>query len=526
MGRDPGALTVPVGLRLAWLVPAGFLLVFLAVPLVALVGVIADPATVTGLVDAQLWRVAALASLQAAVSVALTLAIGLPVTALLFRCAFPGRRVLLALATVPFVLPTVVVALALRTLLGDVVDQGLTLVLIAHVYVNLAVVVRIVGARWSRIDPRTAAVARTLGASPLRAFLTVTLPALRSSIAAAAAVVFVFCFTSLGIIAVAGDGTVRTLESVIVRRTSVLLDFPGAVAAALLQVIVVTLVIVITLRLRSAQSAGREVSPPRATRKPARVLITLGAVMVAVLLLAPLVTMAIASLRADDAWTLTWWSDLITGSIGVGSPRDALVRSLTIAVATGVIAAIIGGLAAASVLVHRTGRAIAGIGLLPLGVSAATLGLGTLLAFGRDPIDLRATGLLIPIAHALVAVPLVIAVAAPALSATSPRRGLVAATLGARPMRAWWTCFGPVLRVVMVAAGGLAAAVSLGEFGAASVLTRADSPTVPVLIDRLLGRPGDAPFGIAACLSVVLMVVTLALIGLIDRMGRRRGVTA
>jgi thiamine transport system permease protein len=76
----------------------------------------------------------------------------------------------------------------------------------------------------------------------------------------------------------------------------------------------------------------------------------------------------------------------------------------------------------------------------------------------------------------------------------------------------------------MIAAGGLAAAVSLGDFGAASVLARADSPTVPVLIERLLGRPGDASFGIAACLSVVLMAVTLVLVGLIDRLGRQRGV--
>lgn len=524
VGRDPGTLTVPVALRLAWLVPAGFLLVFLAVPLVALVGVIADPTTLTSVVDAQLWRVAGLASLQAGTSVALTLVIGIPITALLYRYAFPGRRALLALVTVPFVLPTVVVGLALRALLGDLVGQGLLLVLIAHVYVNLAVVVRIVGARWSRLDPRATYAARTLGASPFTAFRTVTLPALASSIGAAAAVVFVFCFTSLGIIVIAGDGSVRTLESVIVRRTSVLLDFPGAVAAALLQVVIVTVVILVTLRLRSSRTVGREAPPQPPARSRTRVVVGVSAIAVAVVLIAPLLTMVLASLRANGIWTLTWWSDLLAGAIGVGSPRDALVRSLVIALATGVIAATIGGLAAASVLAHRTGRAVAGIGLVPLGVSAATLGLGTLLAFGREPVDLRATGLLIPIAHALVAIPLVIAVAAPALAATSPRRGLVAATLGARPGRAWWTCYGPVVRVVMIAAGGLAAAVSLGEFGAASVLTRADSPTVPVLIDRLLGRPGDAPFGIAACLSVIVMIVTLVLISIIDRLGRRRGV--
>lgn len=524
MGRDPGSLTVPVALRFAWLVPAGFLCVFLVVPLAALIRVVADPMTLAEVFDAQLWRVAGQAAFQAAASAGLTLAVGIPITALLYRFAFPGRRILLALATVPFVLPTVVVALALRTLLDGLLDQGIALVLIAHVYVNLAVVIRIVGSRWARLDPRSTAAARTLGATPLTAFRTVTLPALRSSIAAAAAVVFVFCFTSLGIIAVAGDGSVRTLETVIVRRTSVLLDFPGAVAAALIQVIVVALVILMTVRVSSSRTSGRDAPPRVPHRASTRAAVGIGAVVVAVLLAAPMITMAVASVRSTTGWTATWWSDLLGGGIGVGSPRDALLRSVGIAIVTGVIAAVVGGLAAASVLAHRTGRATAGVGLLPLGVSAATLGLGTLLAFGRAPFDLRATGLLIPIAHALVAVPLVIAVAAPALAGTSPRRGFVAATLGARPARAWWTCFGPVLRVVMIAAGGLAAAVSLGEFGAASVLTRADSPTVPVLIDRLLGRPGDAPFGIASCLAVVLMVTTLVLVAAIDRLGRRRGV--
>jgi thiamine transport system permease protein len=524
VGRDSGALTVPVALRYAWLLPAAFLIAFLLVPVAVLIGVVADTETLAGLADLELWRVAAAAAAQAFVSVVLTLVIGIPITGLLYRCNFPGRRGLLALATVPFVLPTVVVALALRTLLDPVVDQGLALIMIAHAYVNLAVVIRIVGARWSRVDPRTVAVARTLGASPLTALRTVTLPALTSSIGAAASVVFVFSFTSLGIIAVAGDGTVRTLESVIVRRTSVLLDFPSAASAAIVQVLVVTLVIVATLRMRSARSSGRTWVPRTAARQATRIGVRAAAILVAAVLIAPLATMAVASVRVDGDWTITWWSDLLTGSIGVGSPRDALVRSLGIALATGVLASVVGGLAGVSALAHRTGRTVAGVGLLPLGVSAATLGVGTLLAFGRDPVDLRATGLLIPIAHALVAVPLVIAVAAPALTATSSHHGLVAATLGARPFRAWWTCFGPVLRVVMIAAGGLAAAVSLGDFGAASVLARADSPTVPVLIERLLGRPGDASFGIAACLSVVLMAVTLVLVGLIDRLGRQRGV--
>jgi thiamine transport system permease protein len=159
---------------------------------------------------------------------------------------------------------------------------------------------------------------------------------------------------------------------------------------------------------------------------------------------------------------------------------------------------------------------------VPLGVSSATLGLGTLLAFGRPPLDLRSTGLLIPITHALVAVPLVVAVIAPALRGTDARTVAVAASLGAKPSRAFLTTYGPVLRVVMLASAGLAGAVSLGEFGAASFLTRAGAPTVPVQIVRLLSRPGEQSYGVAAALAVVLVALTLAMVLLVDRLGMAR----
>jgi thiamine transport system permease protein len=149
------------------------------------------------------------------------------------------------------------------------------------------------------------------------------------------------------------------------------------------------------------------------------------------------------------------------------------------------------------------------------------VGLGTLLAFGRAPLDLRDTGLLIPIAHALVAVPLVVAIAAPALRSADPRRLFVASSLGASPNKAWWTAYGSLIRGVMLAAGGLAGAVSLGEFGAASFLARADAQTVPLQIAKLLTRPGEQAYATAAVLSVILIGATLALMLFVDRMNSK-----
>lgn len=524
----------PKWLRWTWLVPAFFLIAFMLVPLASLGRQVLSPAGASYFLDPLPWRVAVLAIGQALVSTALALVIGLPMANVLTRYRFPGRRWALALATVPFVLPTVVVALAFRALLGGSLGSGFAIVVLAHAYLNLAVVVRIVGARWVTIDPRMQVVARSLGASAWTAFRTVTWPALRPAIASAAAIVFVFSFTSLGVVLLIGDSSTRTLESLVLRQTSILLDFQAAAVSAAIQALVVGAVLVWAARQRSLTRGGasRPIRPIR-PHGPARWAVVAVAVVAVLIVLAPVSALAWASLRSGSGsgsgsgWTLAWWSGLFgadtidAGSTRIGSPLAAMGRSLSFALATGFVAAIVGGMAAISILTGRIGRAFAIATAIPLGISAATLGLGTLLAYGRPPLDLRATGLLVPIAHALIAVPLVVAVATPTLRATDPRLVTAALSLGASRTRAWLTGYGPTLRTVMVAAGGLACAVSLGEFGAASFLARADGPTVPLVIARLLGRPGEASFGVAAALAVVLVIMTTTLVAAVDRGGKR-----
>lgn len=524
----------PAWLRWVWIIPAVFLLAFLVVPLATILGSIWTPDGTAGLLDASAWRIAALAAVQALASTILALAVGLPIANAVSRYRFRGRAFAQALVTIPFVLPTVVVALAFKSLLGPGLAQGFLLVVIAHAYVNLAVVVRIVGARWVQHDDRFETVARALGASPWRAFTSVTWPMLRGSIASAAAVVFIFCFSSLGIVLILGDASTRTLETQILRQTSLLLDFPGAAASAIVQLVLVSTVLGASAWLASRSPAERPTAAalrPLPRHRAGRMAILGTACAAVAIVAAPVLALAAASLTRQGQLSLAWWQALGTidaGTTRIGSPLAAIGTSLLFAAATGLIAGMIGGMAALALLSHRIGRGVTALALIPLGISAATLGLGTLLAYGRPPLDLRPTGLLVPLAHSLVAIPLVVAVVAPALRATDDRAMHVAATLGASATRAFLTAYGPVLRVVMIAAGGLAAAVSLGEFGAASFLARAGSPTVPIQIVRLLGRPGELSFGTAAALAVVLVALTLTVVLVVDRMARRdlRGAAA
>jgi thiamine transport system permease protein len=119
-----------------------------------------------------------------------------------------------ALVTVPFVLPTVVVGA-----FGPSGSPARSTILLAHVFFNYAVVVRTVGGLWSHLDPRPEEAAQVLGANRWRTFVNVTLPALRPAIIAAASIVFLFCFTSFGVILVLGGPRYATLETEIYRQT-------------------------------------------------------------------------------------------------------------------------------------------------------------------------------------------------------------------------------------------------------------------------------------------------------------------
>lgn len=514
-------------MRWAWIAPTAFLALFLVVPLAALVRELGAVSLAPELLDAELWRVAAFACAQALVSTALTLLVGVPITAAVMRYRFPGRSLVVALLTVPFVLPTVVVALAMKSALGSVIGSGWWLVITAHVYINIAVVVRIVGARWMRLDTRLEDSARSLGANYWQTFRTITWPAIRASARAAAAVVFIFSFTSLGVVLIAGDGQVRTLESVILRKTSLLLDFPGAAVAALIQALFVAVALVIaaaSANTRGSTSSPRLRSLPRAGT--ARWLVPLIAALAVLIVVTPILGLASASITSNNGFTLRWWGALISPTdvmSTTGHPGRALLRSALLALFTAAIAAVIGTLAAIAIMRGSVGGRLLSIAaMIPLGISAATIGLGTLLAFGRPPLDLRGVGVLIPIAHALIAVPLVVAVAAPALRAADDRPRAVAATLGASPSRAWLTGYGPTVGAVAGSAAALAAAVSFGEFGAASFLARADALTAPLVIARLLGKPGEALLGTASALAVALALGTLLLVVIIDRLTQRR----
>jgi thiamine transport system permease protein len=489
---------------------------------------------------------------QALASTALTLLIALPGAYVFARFDFRGKHVLRAVVTVPFVLPTVVVGTAFLALVGrgGLLDElwGVRLdttvwaILLAHVFFNYAVVVRTVGGLWAQLDPRQEEAARMLGASRVAAWRKVTLPALSPAVAAAALMVFLFTFTSFGVVQILGGPTFSTLEVEIYRQTSEIFDLATAAVLTIIQFMAVGAVLAVhAWTVRRRETALRLVAPETTARRPrgAGQWALLGGVLasIVVLLVLPL---AVLVQRSLDAPGFAYYRALTSdgGGIFLVAPIEAIGNSLEYALAATAIAVLIGALAAAALtLPHSrlrssggtpmTGRLLRGFDallMLPLGVSAVTVGFGFLIALDEPPLNLRSSWILVPLAQALVGVPFVVRTMLPVLRAVDGRLREAAAVLGASPWRVWREVDLPMVRRALLIAAGFAFAVSLGEFGATVFIARPDNPTLPVAVARLLARPGDLNYGQAMALSTILMVVCAVALLLLERVrGDRTG---
>jgi thiamine transport system permease protein len=470
---------------------------------------------------------------QAAASTALTLMVSLPAAYVFARFDFPGKRTLRALFAVPFVLPTVAVATAFLALIGPGgllgvrLDGTIWAILAAHVFFNVAVVLRTVGGLWAHFDPRLEEAARMLGASRWRAFATVTLPLLRPALAAAASLVFLFTFTSFGTVLLLGGPGLATLEVEIYRHTTAFFDLPLAAVLALVQMAGVTAVLAAYSRYQERHAVEQPLQPAGETaRRPAtrgeRALVWGTLAGTALFLLGPPAVLALRSLDTGSGWGLGFYRALgrpgRTGARLV-DPLAAVANSASFAVVATAVALAV-GLLAAMVIAYRRGRASQWFDtllMLPLGTSAVTIGFGFLVALD-SPVDLRASWVLVPLAHALVAVPFVVRAVVPVMRAVRARLREAAAVLGASPRRVWREVDLPMVSRAAAAGAGFAFAVSLGEFGATAFVARPDNPTLPLAIFRFLGQPGTLNFGRAMAMSVILMAVTAAAVALIDRL--------
>jgi thiamine transport system permease protein len=566
-------------------IPAAFLAIFFIWPVATLV---ARGFTAGGSWDwsgfgdlagrARTWRLIGRTVGQAAATTVICAAAAVPVASLLYRRQFPGRGFLRALLTMPFALPSVVVGLAFRALLGAGgplgflgLEDGFWPVLAALVFFNVGLMARVVGTFWGALDPRPEQAARVLGAGPWRALATVTLPALAPALAAGGSLVFLFCATAFAPVLILGGATYTTVETEIYIQTAQLLDLRSAAVLSIVQMGVVALALWFgaTARRRRERalrltgiglvetavpgtgapaedgrggggmgSAGRG-GGGRGGRRPGGARPALAAAptwavdwpslattaLMATWIALPLVNLAYRSLRTSAGFGLGNYLALGDPS-RAGLPHslaEAAARSAVVALAAGAMALGLG--LAVSVVLSRRPRArwarrlqglFDSVLMAPLGVSAVTVGFGFLITLNRAPLNLRTSFWLIPLAQALVALPLVVRTILPPMRSVDPRLHQAASVLGAAPWRVFVSVDAALARRALAVAAAYAFAVSVGEFGATSFLARPDTTTLPVAIYKLLGRPGADNLGLALAGAVLLATMTVLVMALTE----------
>jgi thiamine transport system permease protein len=543
-----------LGVLLLWLGPLVFLTLFYFHPLASIFrlsyqraeGGLLEPfvqafssASIRGVLSFTIW--------QAVLSTFLTLMLGLPAAYLFARFEFRGKSFLRALTAIPFVMPTVVVAAAFNALLGprgwaNLGLMGLfnlpsppiqflntfTAILVAHVFYNTTIVLRMVGDFWSHLDPRLEQAAQMLGANRMQTFRQVTFPLLAPAIAAAFLLVFIFNFTSFGVVLILGGPHFATLEVEIYFQTVSMFNLPLAATLSILQLIFTLFLTIIYTRLAERLSRPISLRPQAITQRRLltwRSRITAG-LLIALLLIfltTPLLALATRSFihlesgvagTESSTLTLDFYRELSInrrGALFFAPPTTAIGYSLTYAGAT-VLLALLLGIPAALALSRNSdslaSRILDPILMLPLGTSAVTLGLGFIVALNRPPLDLRSSPLLIPFVHTLVAFPFVVRSLTPSLRSIRPRLRQGAAVLGASPRQVFRHIDLPLVARAILVAATFAFTISLGEFGATALIARPEYPTIPVAIYRFIGQPGSINYGQALALSTILMVVT------------------
>ena len=529
-------------------IPLGFLVLFFFYPLATIFSTALGQGETGGagtvLTSRYTGELFAFTTAQALVSTGLALAIGIPASYVLGTFRFRGRGLLLALSTLPFVLPVVVVAAALLAVVGQngIVNQALrallgpeapglslertvTLIILAHVFYNTPIVLRIMITHWMTRDRRTEEAARLLGASPWRLWWRVRLRLALPSIGSAALLTFLFCFTSFGVVLLLGGSRIATVEVEIYRQAVGMFNLQAAAALSLLQMAFMTLLIgVFTWVDRRAAGSGGvpELRSPKRPGDWSAVVVT--AAGLSLLLIAPLALLAVQSLRTDDGGfsvqAYTALAETSRRAVLSGPAVGTLGQSLLVALAAVLIAVPLGALTASAQWLGK-GRAqttLSLIVLLPLSASAVLLGLGFVITLDEPPLNLRTAWVLLPIAHTLVAIPLIVRTLSPGLRAIPLDVREAAVLLGAPPRAVWRRVILPLMRPALAVAALFAFTVSMGEFGATLFIARPEWTTAPLAVYRLLGQPGGTNYQQALALSTLLLGACLIAFLLMERL--------
>lgn len=544
--------------------PVLFLAVFFYLPLLSMLkeGLLDAPGHLTAryllatLDDPYNRRVIFFTVEQAVFSTLLTLMLGLPGAYLTAKFDFPGKALFKAITTVPFVLPSIIVALGFILLFGNngVLNRGLMqlfhlespplrilyslkAILLAHAFYNFPLVVRIVSAVWAGLDPRIEDAARSLGAKDWQVFWHVTLPMIFPGIAASLALTFIFCFMSFAVVLVLGGVKYTTIEVNIYMLMTVILDYKMGSALAIVQSLFSLSFMFFYAKVLDRGARTERVAVATNGAQPQlfagwREVLTwrgfavlgYGGIVVLVIvgpLLAVFAFSVMPQVEGQTVFSLKAYAKILTMPynpiLGV-TPLRSIQNSVFFGVMT-VLFALPLGVTIAFLLTRTTfpfKNVFDAVVMLPLGISAISLGLGYVRSFHKPPLLLTGTWYAIVCAHTIMAYPFVLRSVSPILKKLKPTLIDAAMSLGATRFRAFWLIELPIIKPGLIVGATFAFAISIGELGATYMLSRPHLTTMPLSIYRFLSAHDLVG---ASAMGMILIAVCTLLFICIEKTG-------
>ena len=466
------------------------------------------------------WSALRFTVLQATLSALASVILAVPVARALARRRFPGRAAVITILGAPFLLPVIVAVLGLLAVFGragwvntaleslglpPVSIYGLHGVVLAHVFLNMPLAVRMILSGWQAIPAERFRLAASLGFGPSENLRHLEIPMLRAVLPGAALVIFTVCLSSFAIALTLGGGPrATTVELAIYQALRFQFDLPAAARAALMQCALCAAALLLATRLTLPPAFGAGLDRTGGPPAPGgwhRIADTFAIGLALTFILTPLAAIAANGLPGIASLPPEVWS-AAARSLAIALPATALTTTIALALA----------------LAHaRSSRLPAIAATLPLAVSSLVLGTGLFLAL-RPFVSPSTLALPVTVAvNTLLALPFAFRILAPEAATLHNDYHRLASSLNLTPAaRLRWVTLPRLARPTGFAAG-LSAALAMGDLGVIALFADGNTATLPLAIHRLMGayRMDDA-----AAAALLLVTISLALFWAFDTAGR------
>ena len=414
------------------------------------------------------------------------------------------RRAVTAIILLPFLLPAFLVGLAFRPLLGDLLENsnfGILAIVIAHAFMNAGFVAVVTASSLVPGDQIEAA--QLDGASRLQTRLKIQLPQQLPALSAATLLVALYSATSYGLVITLGQGSVQTLETEIVIAALQELDLGTAGTLAILQSIMTLLFFLLSRRLGATPTSLFGELEPQRSHSPIGGFFGVGLVAIVGFVVGGVFFRAITSGPGllENLSNLGSRGSRDILNISVFDAAGNSLRNLLVAVTISMtVAWLLSG--------KRLGLAV----LAPIGISPVVIGLLALVISGYLPSSISGSWLLLPIVQSVFLIPLSYQIVSPARKSMSGELLEAAKLDGANGIQLFGLIELPTLRKPLLAAVAITGLGSLGEFGAASFLAYGSDATLPLVMFRLMSRPGAENLGMAMAAASIFILLALLVV--------------